>query len=131
MRRAPFVIAALVLAAAVAFPAAAGGNDWGKWTFTGSGTSWSGTMVDAHRVTGVVMGLKTRVMFNSVKSFTIAGKKCKASTQRGTGYCYVLNIPPNKKVNWKLTTKTRVPSADKLVPCIRYGPAYHCRYGNG
>jgi len=121
-------LAALIVAV---LPAAAVGNDWGAWTFTGHGTSWSGTEVDAHRITGVVMGLQTRVEFNSVASFTIAGKKCKTGPQRGTGYCYTLNIRPNKKVTWKLTTRTREPSSNKLVPCIKYQGRYHCRYGNG
>jgi hypothetical protein len=122
------VLAALIVGV---LPAAAGGNDWGTWTFTGHGTSWSGTVVDAHSIKGVVMGLKSRVMFNRVLSFTLGGKKCKTSKQLGTGYCYHLNVPAHKKLAWKLTTRTRVNGSDKLGPCIEYRGAFHCRFGNG
>lgn len=129
MRR---VVAALLLAAALgALPAAAGGNDWGTWTFAGHGKNWSGTLVDSHHVTGVVFGLRSLVKYNSVTSFTIDGTECKTSKSAGTGYCYTLDIPAGKKVGWTLTTRRNVPHSAGLVPCIRYGPAYHCRYGNG
>lgn len=121
-------LAALVIGV---LPAAAGSNDWGTWTITGSSKSWSGTVVDSHRITGVVMGLKSRVKWNRVTSFTLGGKTCKTSPQRGTGYCYFTNIPPNTKLTWSLTTKNRVRGQARLVPCIMYQGSFHCRYGNG
>ena len=99
MRKARLGVLVGLAALIVVLPAAAGGNDWGTWTFAGHGTSWSGTVVDAHRITGVVMGLKSRVMFNRVKSFTLGGKRCKTSPQRGTGYCYRLNIPREQEAH--------------------------------
>ena len=121
-------LASLILAV---LPAAAGGNDWGTWTFAGHGTSWNGTLVDSHRIQGVFMGLRARVKYNSVTSFTVAGKKCQTFPTAGTGACYHLTIPAHKKVNWKLTLRTRIPGSYKLVPCIKYRGTYHCRYGNG
>ena len=127
-------IAVLVAAGALALgvlPAAAGGNDWGTWKFSGHGKSWSGTFFDAHRVTGFVMGLKSLVQNNSVTAFSIGGKQCKISKQRGTGYCYSVHIAPNKRLNWKVTTRNNVSSSDGLVPCIQFNGKFHCRYGNG
>jgi len=121
-------LAALIVGA---LPAAAGGNDWGNWTFTGHDKSWNGTFFSAHRVTGVVVGTKSLVKYNSVTSFKIAGKTCKISTERGTGYCYTLYIPPNKTVKWTVTTRKNLASSDQLVTCIKYNGKYHCRYGNG
>jgi hypothetical protein len=108
-------------------PAAAGGNAWGTWTFTGHGTTWSGTLVDAHGITGVLMGVKARVRYNSVTSFTVAGKKCSVGSQLGTGACYHVTIPAQRKVKWKLTLRTRIPTSAKLLPCIKYSGAFHCR----
>ena len=75
MRKAQLGVLVGLAALIVVLPAAAGGNDWGTWTFADHETSWSGTVIDAHRITGVVMGLKSRVMFNRVKSFTLGGKR--------------------------------------------------------
>ena len=126
------VLTGLVALIVGVLPAAAGVNDWGRWTFTGHGTSWSGTFFDAHRVTGVVIGTKSLVKYNSITSFTIGGHVCKISSSAGTGYCYTLNIAPNKKLNWKATTRRPLLSgSDQLVPCIKYNARYHCRYGNG
>jgi hypothetical protein len=131
MHRTRLVVVALFSALIVAaVPASAGTNDWGTWAFTGHDKSWSGTFYDAHRVYGVVMGLKSLVKYNSVTAFKIAGKTCKISTERGTGYCYTLDIPANKKVKWTLTTRKNVASSDGLVPCIKFNGKYHCRYGN-
>ena len=114
-----------------ALPAAAGGNDWGTWTFSGHWKSWSGTFFDTHRVTGVVMGLRALKRYNTVTSFTIAGKTCKVGNSLGTGTCYSVYIPANKKVKWKVTTEKPLTSSDQLVPSIKWNGKYHSRYGNG
>jgi hypothetical protein len=122
---------ALVVAAIGATTASAAGNDWGTWTFEGHGTEWSGTLVDAHRVQGIVIGTKSLPKYNGVTSLTIGGKKCKISSGAGTGYCYGYHVPANKKLNWTLTTRKPLKSSDQLVPCIEWNTKYHCRYGNG
>lgn len=119
--------AALVLAV---LPAAAGGNDWGTWTIGGHATSWGGTFIDSHHVTGFVIGLRSLKKYNSVTSFTIGGTKCNIGSI-GTGYCYSVDIPANTKLKWKLTTRRRVNSSRLISPCIKYDGTYHCRYGNG
>jgi hypothetical protein len=121
-------IAALIIGV---LPASSAVNDWGTWTFTGHWTSWNGTFYDAHRVTGAVMGTTSLVRNNSITSFTIGGHICKISTSAGTGYCYTLNIAPNTKLKWKVTTRKPLTSSKQLVPCIKYNAKYHCRYGNG
>jgi len=131
MRHARWLTAVLVLAGAIALPATAGGNDWGTWMFSGHGKSWSGTFFDSHRVTGFVMGLTSLVKYNSVTSFTIGGKTCKLGASHGTGYCYYVHIPANKKLNWTLTTRRPAASSAALVPCIMFNGKFHCRYGNG
>ena len=112
-------------------PAAAGGNDWGTWTFSGHGKSWSGTFFDAHIVTGFVMGTKSLVKYNSITSFTMGRRTCKLSTPRGTGYCYYVHIAANKKLKWTVTTRMPLSSSAGLVPCIQFNGKFHCRYGNG
>ena len=125
------VLTALAALIVGVLPAAAGGNDSGTWTFTGHWKSWSGTFVDAHRVTGVVLGTRSLVKYNSVTSFTIGGHECKLSSTHGTAYCYYLDIPANKTLNWKATTRKPLRSSAGLVPCIQYSGEFHCRYGNG
>jgi hypothetical protein len=125
------LLVALATLTVAVLPAAAGGNDWGTWTFAGHNTKWSGTFFSAHRITGVVMGLKSIKKYNSVTSFKMGGKTCKISDSHGDAYCYSLHWPPNKKVNWTLTTRKNVASSDGLVPCIQYQGKFHCRYGNG
>jgi hypothetical protein len=121
----------VVLLIVGALPAAADTNDWGTWAFTGHWKSWSGTFFDAHRVTGVVMGLRALKRYNQVTAFSIAGKTCQVGNSLGTGTCYTLNIPPNKKVKWKLTTDKPLTSSDQIVPAIKWNGKYHSRYGNG
>lgn len=122
------VLAVLIVAV---LPASAATNDWGTWTFTGHWTAWSGTEVDSHRIQGVVMGLKSLPVNNHVTSFTFGSHICKTSKSAGTGYCYYLSIPANKKLNWKVTTYKPLTSSDQLVPCIEWNSKFHCRYGNG
>jgi len=132
MRRARLTVLAVLVALIVgALPAAAVTNDWGNWTFTGHGKSWSGTFFSAHRVTGFVMGTTSLVKNNAVTSLKIGSHTCKISTERGTGYCYSVGIPANKKLKWTATTRHLLSSSDQLVPCIQYNKKFHCRYGNG
>jgi hypothetical protein len=119
-------IAALVVSV---LPAAAGGDDWGTWTIHGHNTSWSGTFVDSHEVTGFVIGTRSLKKYNSVTAFSIGGKTCKIGSI-GTGYCYYVDIPANTTLKWKLTTRRNVPSSRGISPCIEYAGAFHCRYGN-
>ena len=125
------VLAALAALIVGVLPASAVNNDWGSWTFTGHAKSWSGTFFSAHRVTGVVMGTKSMVKYNSITSFKIGSHVCKLSSTHGTAYCYYISIPPNKKLNWTATTRANVASSAGLVPCIQYTGKFHCRYGNG
>ena len=132
VHRARLVILAVLAAFIVAvLPAAAAGNDWGTWTFSGHGTSWSGTFVDAHNVTGVVMGLKSLPRYNGLTYFKIGRHTCKLASNHGDAYCYNINIPANKKLSWSATTRRNVASSEGLVPCIQYNRKFHCRYGNG
>lgn len=127
-------LAALVGVAALivgVLPLAAVVNDWGTWSFSGKNTSWTGTFSDGHRVTGVNLGLRSLVKYNSVVSFSIGGKKCQTGNSHGTGACYPVNFLPGKLLSWKLTTRRNVPSSAGIVPCIRYAKSWHCRYGNG
>jgi hypothetical protein len=131
MRRVQLLMAlGIAVLALGVLPAAAGGPDWGTWTISGHGTSWSGTFADSHRVTGFVIGTRSLKRYNSVTSFTIGGKKCNIGSI-GTGYCYSVDIAPNTMLHWKLTTRRRVNSSRGISPCIKYDGAFHCRYGNG
>lgn len=131
MHRARLVVLTGLVALIIGLlPASAAVNDWGTWTFTGRWTSWSGTFVDAHRVTGFVVGTKSLVQYNSVTSLTIGGRTCKISTTAGTGYCYYVSIAANKRLNWKVTTRKPLSSSAGLVPCIQWNGKFHCRYGN-
>ena len=131
MRRTLPVLSVLAALMVAVLPASAVTNDWGTWTFMGHGTSWSGTFFDAHRVTGIVMGLKSLPKYNNITYFKIGSHTCKLASNHGTAYCYYLNIPGNKKLNWTLTTRRPVASSDGLVPCIKWNGKFHCRYGNG
>jgi hypothetical protein len=122
---------ALAAGALGAVPATAGGNDWGTWTFTGALKSWSGTLVDAHRIQGVTIGTRSLPKYNSITSFVIGGKSCPISSSHGDAYCYGYRIPANRKVKWRLTTRMPLTSSTYLVPCIEWNNRYHCRYGNG
>ena len=126
-----FLAAALLVGAICALPAAASSNDWGTWTFTGRWKSWSGTFFDAHYVQGVVIGTKSLPRNNGVTSFTLGKTQCKISTSLGTGYCYNLHIPPNKKLRWTLTTRKPLTSSAQIGPCIEWNKKFHCRFGNG
>ena len=121
-------LAALVIGV---LPASSAGNDWGNWTFAGSGKSWSGTFFSGHRVTGVVMGTTSLAKYNGLTSFKIGRHVCKLASNHGTAYCYYISIPANKKLNWTATTRNGLRSSAALVPCIQYNGKFHCRYGNG
>lgn len=131
MHRTRLVVLAVLAALIVGvLPAASAGNDWGTWTFDGHNKSWSGTFYDAHRVTGVVMGTTSLPKYNGLTYFKIGSHVCDLSSNHGTAYCYTLNIPANKKLKWTATTRKNLNSSDQLVPCIKYGGKFHCRYGN-
>jgi hypothetical protein len=130
MRKVQFVILIGIAALLVGvLPAAAGSDDWGTWTYAGHWKSWHGTFTDSHHVTGFVVGLRSLKKYNSVTSLTIGGKKCDLGSI-GTGYCYHVNIPPNTKLKWTLTSRKPLRSSKLISPCIEYAKRFHCRYGN-
>ncbi|HLX31790.1 MAG TPA: hypothetical protein VKR79_03360 [Gaiellaceae bacterium] len=130
MRGIRLLLLAGFAALAVGVLPAAAGPEWGTWTHSGGGTTWSGTFSSPQVVTGFVVGRRARPAKNPVVSFTIGGHTCKLSSQLGTGYCYYVSIPKNTQLTWKLQFKKPVRWWTSIAPCIEVSGRFHCRYGD-
>lgn len=112
-----------------AFPALAGGPNYGTWTYAGSGKRWHGTFSYGKPVEGFSIQTKA-LRRNAVVSFVIGGKK--GHLDPGHGGAYV-NFGTPKKVatlTWKLTVTKPLTSSKLINACITTnGYIYHCRLG--
>ena len=124
--------AAVIVAGAFgAFPALAGGPNYGTWTYAGSGTKWHGTFFYAKPLMEITIQTKA-LTGNPVASFVIDGKKGHLDPGHGAAIVYVNKSHPVtlKKVSWTLTLKKRLASSKLINGCVSAnGYSFDCRLG--